>query len=117
MPKLVIAFHADGTVETLLKDKVFDTRVLGDRQIERLSEVLPTDDGQKFFIRWLKGPLAAIGRPKIPPQAQAANGFFSYGGFHCHYTGQVEYFDTYEEAVECEVSTVNALRLLGHSFK
>jgi hypothetical protein len=112
MPKLVVAFHADGTVESLLKDKVFDTRVLGNRQIERLSEVLPTDDGQKFFIRWLKGPLFDTSTGG----SASVDCFYSNGNVQCHGDGETMYFDSYEEAVECEVSTCNALRLLGHSF-
>jgi hypothetical protein len=89
MGKLVVAIHPDGSVETLLKDKVFDTRVFGDRKIERVSEVLPTEDGQQFFIRWLLGP---------------------HAGF-C-----VGHFDTYEDAVDQEVTTVNDLRRQGYSF-
>jgi hypothetical protein len=90
MGKLVVTIRPGGEVETLLKDKIFDTRVLGDRKIERVSEILPTDDGQWFYIRWLQGPSA----------------------------GQTEMaiFRDYEDAVEYEVSTVNDLRLQGYSF-
>lgn len=91
MSKLVVTIRPGGEVETLLKDRVFDTRVLGDRKIERLSEILPSQDGQWFYIRWLQGPSA----------------------------GQVEMalFRDYEEAVEYEVKTVNDLRLQGYSFR
>ena len=87
--QLVIVIRPDGSIESLLKDKIFDTRIFGDRKIERLSEVLPTEDGQKFFIRWLQGPDAGS----------------------C-----IGHFDTYEEAVDYEVNTVNAKRLQGHSY-
>ena len=89
MSQLVIAIHPDGSVETLLKDKVFDSRIFGNRKIERISEILPIDNGQKFYISWLRGPLAAQ----------------FYG-----------LFDSYEEAVEYEISTVNNLRKQGYRF-
>lgn len=91
MGKLVVTIRSGGEVETLLKDKIFDTRVLGDqRKIERISEILPSADGQWFYIRWLQGPSA----------------------------GQTEMalFKDYEDAVEHEVKTVNDLRLQGYSF-
>lgn len=91
MGKLVITIRPGGEVETLLKDKIFDTRVYGDRKIERLSEILPSADGQWFYIRWLKGPSAG--------------------------QAELEMFRDYEEAVEYEVKLVNDLRRQGYSFK
>jgi hypothetical protein len=109
--RLVITIHPDGAVETLLKDKVFDSRVLGDRRIERLSEVLPTDDGQKFFVRWLLGPLAASNEVKVGNLAWFAN-----NGIACWPDGETVYSNSYEEAVELEVAYVNAMRKAGISF-
>jgi hypothetical protein len=120
--KIVIAIDKDGRIETLLKDSVFDTRVFSDtRKIERLSEVIPTDDGQQFFIRWLKGPrslkcLCMLTRPAN--QLAQEPGFKGAAdlGYEVTEEGQTMYFDTYEEAVAHEVATVNELRLQGHSF-
>lgn len=90
MDKLVVTIHPDGSVETLLKDKLFDTRVFGaERKIERLSEVVPNEDGHLFFVKWLKGPMAGT----------------------C-----VGPFESYEDGVDYEVATVNMQRQQGYSF-
>jgi len=93
MTEIVVSCRPDGTVETVLKDQAFDTReVFGvtSRKINRISEILPTDDGMRFFIRWLRGPLAGTTSDKT--------------------------FASYEAAVEAEVASINALRLEGVSF-
>jgi hypothetical protein len=110
--KLVITVHPNGAVETLLKDKVFDTRVLGDRKIERLSEVLPTDDGQRFYVRWLRGPLVGDALVRVPTLSvnRAIN------SVSCWPSGETFYACSYEDAVEFEVATVNELRMHGYSF-
>lgn len=107
--KLVIQFHPDGTVETLLKASVIDLRVLGHQSVDRVSEVLFDEDEQKFYIRWLKGPLAAS------PVACVHTGFYSVHFVQYELDGP-KLFDTYEQAVECEIATVNAMRLDGVSF-
>jgi len=102
MPQLVITCHANGSVETLLKDKVIDTRIFGRRHIERLTEIrhfemadLPDAD-QKFYVKWLKGPNA--------PDTLNDD------------SGNTRMFDTYEQAVAAEIAAVNAMRLKGVSF-
>jgi hypothetical protein len=93
MTAIVVTCHADGSVETVLKDQVFDVRqVFGvtSRKIDRISEILPTDDGMHFYVRWLRGPRVG------------------------HYSAR---FPTYEAAVTAEVEAINADRLHGHSFR
>lgn len=93
MTDIVVSCRPDGSVETVLKDKLFDTReVYGvtSRKINRISEILPTEDGMRFYIRWLRGPLAGT-------------------------TGEAT-FESYEAAVEAEVAAINELRLAGTSF-
>lgn len=115
MPQLVITCHPDGSVETLLKDKVFDSRKLADsRKVERLSEVLPTEDGQHFFIRWLKGPL--VGNSCITLNNKPVSSLNSISVSEGSGFWEKQLFDSYEQAVEYEVYTVNALRLKGHTF-
>lgn len=93
MTTIVVSCHQDGSVETVLKDQLFDTREVfsaTSRQIERISEILPTDDGMRFYIKWLRGPM----------------------------TGQrsIDDFADYETAVMAEVERINNCRLTGHSF-
>lgn len=115
---LVLDFRADGSVECLLKDKVFDTRFLSDtRKIERVSEIVPTDDGQKFFIRWLLGPLVKANETLGRSAEGRSIRFYSSHGLSCEPNGETLYFDTYEDAVAEEIRTVNALRLAGISFQ
>lgn len=116
MPNLVVTCHPDGSVETLLKDKVLDTRMFGEtRRIERVSEILPTDDGQMFYVRWLKGPL-------IGSREYDLGGCKSHmvhrtnRSVSCWEDGETIFFDSYEAGVEFEIATVNAFRLAGHSF-
>lgn len=93
MTEIVVSCRPDGTVETVLKDQLFDTReVFGvtSRQIDRISEILPSEDGMRFYIRWLRGPLAG--------------------------THSDETFASYEAAVTAEVEAINAMRLTGVSF-
>lgn len=88
--RLVISFLPDGTLETVLKDSAFDTRsVFGaeHRQIDRISEIIPTPDGMRFFIRWLRGPRAGL--------------------------DSAEEYASYEAAVAAEVATINADRLFS----
>ena len=90
---IVISCHQDGSVETVLKDGVFDTRAVfavSSRKVNRISEIIPTDDGMRFFIRWLRGPFSG--------------------------TDSAETFETYESAVTAEVEAINTARLAGFSF-
>lgn len=90
---IVVSCRPDGSVETVLKDQFFDTReVFGvtSRKIDRISEILPTEDGMRFFIKWLRGPRAG--------------------------TISAETYPSYEAAVTAEVNAINAMRLDGASF-
>lgn len=93
MATIVVSCRPDGSVETVLKDQMFDTReVFGvsSRKIDRISEILPTDDGMNFYIKWLRGPSAG--------------------------TNSAETYPSYEAAVTAEVDAINAARLAGASF-
>lgn len=108
MKEMVISITPEGRVEHTLKDSFFDTRFLGHRKIERMTEIVFCEESQRFYIRWLKGP---------------------YTGYHHSYQvealmwgetdpklGKVYLFDTYEAAVQREIELVNQLRLQGISF-
>lgn len=113
MPQLVITCHPDGSIETLLKDRVFDTRKFGDqRRIERLSEIFPSADGSFFMVRWFKGPLIGVKEILLPD----GEFLYSLASISGDREGHPLIFDTYEDGVDFEVATVNRLRLAGHSF-
>lgn len=111
MGQLVVNFREDGTVETLLKDSSFDTRMFGGaREIARITIIEFDPLVQRFYIQWLKGPYANCihddrmdedilgdGRIFLPEDTYAL-------------------FDTYDEAVAHEIKCVNALRLKGIHF-
>lgn len=97
MNRLVITCHADGSVETLLKGSVFDTRQLGERKIERITIIEWSTTYQLFYIKWLKGPKAGEVEGWTPNSV-------------------AKFFETYEEAVSYEVEQVNKMRLEGVSF-
>ena len=49
----VISIAPDGEINHTLKDSFFNTRFLGDRKINRMTEILFDEDKQKFFIKWM----------------------------------------------------------------
>lgn len=107
MTQYVYSFTPDGAVHGLLNDKVLDTRIFGERSVERITLIEHHNGNQKFYIRWLKGPwagcvhVAAIERDILYISQQA------FG---------VVQFDTYEEAVQHEIKCVNELRRRGVDF-
>lgn len=84
--KNVIQCLPDGTIEMTLKDKELKP-FNGHRTIKRMSEILFNEDTQKFYI------------------------IFKQDG-----TRTPAIFDTYEEAIDYEVSTINNKRLSGVVF-
>lgn len=94
MNRLVVTCHPNGSLQTTLKDKVFNTAKFGKREIERVSQIRFNSITQRFVIEWLKGPRKG-----------------------CTEAGwDKEGFETYDEAVEFEVDQINIMRLIGHSF-
>jgi hypothetical protein len=111
--ELVVTVHANGSLETLLKDGVFDTRQFGDRKIERVSVIEHDESTQHFYIKWLKGPYAGM----CHTFAMATKLLGASEWRHITTGGQtIASFETYDDAVEHEIACVNALRLAGHSF-
>lgn len=80
-----ISVFPDGSIQHTLKDAVLHTGFIGKRKVERMSEILFNEDTQKFFIRWIQGPLQG--------QDTYIRGFYSY-----------------ESAVACEVEIIETLR-------
>ena len=107
-PPIVVACNPDGSIETLLRDKEFDTSQLGHREIGRVSEVLFDDLQQKFYIRWLRWPFSGKIEGRHSTQAVPPEDACSVRG--------VLFFDTYEDAVTHEINRVNGMLKEGISF-
>lgn len=82
-----ISIAPDGEINHTLKDSFFNTRFLGDRKIRRMTEILFDEATQKFFIKWM------VWSREADTEAE-----------------EVSRFDTYEEAVEYEIKTVERNR-------
>lgn len=107
--KQVISIDTDGTIETLRQKKGqgVDLRQFGEVQMERVSEVLLDEEQQKFFVRFLQGPLA--GR-------EVSNGIYGMvteTDFVLLTANERKLFDDYEDAVQAEIAIWNHLTLNG----
>jgi thiaminase len=126
MKNMVITYGEDGSVEHLLKDAFFKPGEEGqDRQIERISEILPTSNGQEFFIKFLMGPwkgqnfgeifeatlFSGCDAVRYYEELVEQNAQFSY---RCW--GTTYFFPDYDTAVKWEIAIVNELRRRGVTF-
>lgn len=98
MEKMVITFTDNGEVQHTLRDSKFKTNFLGNRKIKRMSEIVHCEVTQQFHIRLINTDVIKY-----------------YGHDYVlnvpSYT--VALFDTYEEAVDAEISFIDDLRLKG----
>lgn len=115
MKEMVISISQEGKVEHILKDSFFDTRFLGKRKVERLSEVRFSPEFQQFYIHWLTGPFA--GEDHTTYQETIMEGIEIDEDEWKPEDGELYLFDTYEEAVQREIELVNQMRLQGESFE
>lgn len=93
----VITVTPDGEVSALRvkKGSGLDLRSLGSTvEVERVSEILWEEVAQKWFVKFVAGPMA--GKFIVKPGSTAT----------C-------YFDEYEDAVEAEIAVLNYVRLQG----
>lgn len=120
MVKQVITISPEGVISGLQmkKGKGIDLRQFGDApKIERATEVLPTDDGKRWFVKILTGPMAGweITADDMCSVADQLDKICINGG----YTFADEYpdarveFDDYDDAVRAEVAVLNEARLHG----
>jgi hypothetical protein len=105
----VISIDENGELQSLMHKKGMgiDLREFGDAEIERVSLVEFDNTEKKFFVRFLKGPLAD--RVLTYPLYAAATGtpvkFLN--------SQPVMFFDDYEDGVAAEVRVLDALRKRG----
>ncbi len=96
--KMVLLVTPAGEVQHTLKDSFFNTGFLGNRSVERMTEIRFDETRQKFYIVYINQDiLSALGK----------HGYFE----DCD--GDYALFDTYEQAVEVEIDLVNQLRSQG----
>lgn len=106
--QFVISCLPDGTIEhTRVPPNVFDLKL--HKEVRRVSEIEFDEDGQFYYIKWLRGPYA--------------NKVHSYSILNSlHRGGDVNAgsatvpFTTYEAAVSHEVYCLNRMRIDGHTF-
>lgn len=107
----VITIHTDGAISGLQvkPNKGLDLRTLGKADIQRASEVLFDTDAQQWFVEIRKG--------KYEGQVITYD-FYSEktGKATLYHTSEPRMlFDEYEDAVACEIETLDAIRLReGH---
>lgn len=112
----VISIAPDGIISGLQHKpgKGVDLRAFGPATIERVSEIMPTDDGQRWFVEIKTGPLAGrrvttklLSEARILPlsiieiakDVDVDDGLLTFGD--------------YDEAVKVEIKVLDALRVKG----
>lgn len=101
MKSMVLTFDNDGACQHTLKDSFFDTRFLGKRNVQRMSEILFDDLRQKFYVTFLDISLIDYNN---------GSSFL----LNEHY--ELCMYDTYELAVEAEIDFINKFRLQGQKI-
>jgi hypothetical protein len=87
---MVITFDEDGTVQFTRKPEALALFPDQRFSIERMSDIVFDEDRQRYYIQWLKGPLAGE-------------------------RGELD-FPSYEEAVACEIDIIDCWRLAGYTI-
>lgn len=126
MRRMVITYGADGSVEHLLKDSFLKPGEDNQRRsIRRVSEILPTDSGRSFFIKFLMGPWKDehFGEKHesiiFTGDSKAYYAELQEGGVEYKYyvwLGSTYTFPDYDTAVKWEIAIVNELRRRGVTF-
>lgn len=105
----VISIDENGELQSLMHKRGtgVDLREFGTPEIERVSLVEFDNKVKKFFVRFLKGPLA--NRVLTYPLYSAATGF----PVVFLNNQPVMFFDDYEDGVSAEIRVLDALRKRG----
>jgi hypothetical protein len=91
------------------------------KRIERMTDIKFDEDVQKYYITFLRGPMTSymlgVGYSLLRTEEfieEYCGGYID--GATIGAQNRVLYFDTYEQAVDCEVKYVEFLRDLGYSM-
>lgn len=112
----VITIALDGTISGLQvkPGRGVDLTKMGKATVERVSEILWSEDAQAWYVQPIRGPFAGqsithrmwqevIELFDAPPGAKGSAGVLD----------QPIYFENYELAVKCEIAFLDAHRLAG----
>lgn len=105
----VITINPDGTMEGLRRKsgEGIDLRPFGLADITRTSDICFESKEQKFFVRFLEGPL------KSRVLTYTLYAFCTGKPVVFSNDKPIMYFDEYEEAVEFEIEVLDAVRTKG----
>lgn len=109
--KQVIRISPDGSVHGLHVEGGFDYKALGQVDSVRVSEIKWDTARQRWFIQFLRGPLAG---KKLTKAKLKEYGVVSARADQCSYA--VAYYQDYRQAVADEVEVVNAASLRGEAW-
>lgn len=112
MHEQVITINPDGSMETLRQKKGqgVDLREFGAVEMERVSEITLDDKSQKYYIRFLSGPLAGRYLSHWLYSLVCGKEIMLMDG------PTPVLFEDYEDAVGVEIEFLNTVRLKNLSF-
>lgn len=106
----VITFKPNGSIEFTRSSEplITDLEQHGRKSVKRMTEILFSEEDQKYYIVWTAGPFSY-------------RNILSVVGYTLDPEGNLEpenikLFETYEQAVEYEIAMVDYLRLHGLVF-
>jgi len=104
----VVTIHPDGSISGLQRKQGLDLRKFGKAQIERTSDIVWSEDEQKWWVKFLR----------VEGYLYISTGLmykaFDIPASFCVLTSeQIEFFDEYEQAVYAEIKVLDYLRLKG----
>jgi len=97
--RMVLKILPGGEVQHMLRDTMFKPPLRGTREIKRVSEVLFDPRKQKFYIKFLVEPLTTTWPSGVYTEE-----------------GAPVFFDSYEDAVDKEISVIQQEKIQGASL-
>lgn len=112
MQNQVIVIDQDGSLSGLMRKQSegIDLRSFGEAKVERASLIEFDEAAQKFYVKFLLGDLT---------DRKLTYGLYAAAmqkAVHHELVPQVMFFDQYEEGVEKEIETLNAINAAGMIF-
>ena len=112
----VLTIHPDGTASGLKvkAGKGLDLRDLGKVAVKRVSEIIWSEDRQRWYVHFLEGPWApkALTYHLWQRAGMGSKKVFDLNGIISTGSGLLT-FEDYDDAVKAEVAFLDAMRLAG----